>query len=135
MSEFDSPPPPPPPPPPPAAKQPRPSKRGGGGFNEHIAAASGSRTASGESAAQAADAAAAVPLAALEDRSPLGCGLGNQGATCYLNSLLQSLFWTPEFRRFVYQFAAVSTATTAAARLKKTNLSLSQTPGMGPDIR
>ena len=26
------------------------------------------------------------------------CGLRNQGATCYLNSLLQTFFFTPEFR-------------------------------------
>jgi ubiquitin C-terminal hydrolase len=30
-------------------------------------------------------------------------GLANQGATCYLNSLLQSLFMTPEFRNAIYQ--------------------------------
>lgn len=26
------------------------------------------------------------------------CGLDNQGATCYLNSLIQTLNFTPEFR-------------------------------------
>ena len=26
------------------------------------------------------------------------CGLANQGSTCYLNCLLQTLFMTPEFR-------------------------------------
>ena len=29
-------------------------------------------------------------------------GLGNQGATCYLNSAIQTLFMTPEFRRNIY---------------------------------
>lgn len=31
-------------------------------------------------------------------------GLSNQGATCYLNSLLQSLFMTPEFRQGLYSW-------------------------------
>ncbi|EAR90666.1 ubiquitin carboxy-terminal hydrolase (macronuclear) [Tetrahymena thermophila SB210] len=30
-------------------------------------------------------------------------GLKNQGATCYLNSLIQSLFMSPEFRNAIYQ--------------------------------
>jgi ubiquitin C-terminal hydrolase len=29
-------------------------------------------------------------------------GLNNQGATCYMNSLLQALYMTPEFRQFIY---------------------------------
>ena len=32
------------------------------------------------------------------------CGLVNQGATCYLNSLLQTLYMAPEFRRGVYEW-------------------------------
>ena len=30
-------------------------------------------------------------------------GLWNQGATCYLNSLFQTLFMTPQFREFIFQ--------------------------------
>jgi len=32
-------------------------------------------------------------------------GLSNQGATCYLNSLCQSLFMTPEFRQAIYHWS------------------------------
>ncbi|XP_029442746.1 uncharacterized protein LOC115082692 isoform X2 [Rhinatrema bivittatum] len=32
-------------------------------------------------------------------------GFINQGATCYLNALLQSLFWTPEFKKEIHKAA------------------------------
>ncbi|RMD43270.1 hypothetical protein DV735_g1801, partial [Chaetothyriales sp. CBS 134920] len=40
-------------------------------------------------------------------------GLKNQGATCYLNSLLQSLYFTNAFRRAVYQIPTETEATKA----------------------
>lgn len=33
------------------------------------------------------------------------CGISNEGATCYINSLLQSLFYTNEFRDLIYNTA------------------------------
>ena len=39
-----------------------------------------------------------------KDRRRRYIGLQNQGATCYMNSLLQSLYMTPEFRQLIYSF-------------------------------
>ena len=49
---------------------------------------------------------------AAQEAAPLGppvavsgyAGLVNQGATCYINSLLQTLFMTPEFRTAIDQW-------------------------------
>ena len=32
-------------------------------------------------------------------------GLSNQGATCYLNGLLQTLYMTPEFRKAIFSWS------------------------------
>ncbi|CAK0897918.1 unnamed protein product [Prorocentrum cordatum] len=41
----------------------------------------------------------------LEQRGDGGVGIANQGATCYMNSLLQVLFHTPDFRSAIYSFS------------------------------
>lgn len=44
-----------------------------------------------------------VPSSQLQKRPPCGyVGLSNQGATCYLNSLLQTLYMTEEFREALF---------------------------------
>lgn len=46
-------------------------------------------------------------------------GLANQGATCYLNSLLQTLFMTPEFRNAIYEWRPSTSATSIATELQR----------------
>uniref|UniRef100_A0A1I7VHI6 UCH_1 domain-containing protein n=1 Tax=Loa loa TaxID=7209 RepID=A0A1I7VHI6_LOALO len=42
------------------------------------------------------------PLANLDDNNHRYVGLVNQAMTCYLNSLIQTLYMTPEFRNAIY---------------------------------
>ncbi|CAL8273712.1 unnamed protein product [Merluccius merluccius] len=72
---------------------------GGGGGEEEggAAAAAGSRRRA--AAAAAAKGPEEPPPA--RGRSSL-CGIRNQGGTCYLNSLLQTLLFTPEFREKLF---------------------------------
>ena len=52
-------------------------------------------------------------------------GLTNQGATCYLNSLFQTPFMTPEFRNTLYDWQYEdSNKTTIPAELKRLFISL-----------
>ena len=39
-----------------------------------------------------------------EEEKKVFKGLGNQGATCYMNSCLQSLYMTPDFREMIYKW-------------------------------
>uniref|UniRef100_A0A914R6T3 USP domain-containing protein n=1 Tax=Parascaris equorum TaxID=6256 RepID=A0A914R6T3_PAREQ len=43
------------------------------------------------------------PLLYLDDNEHRYVGLRNQAMTCYLNSLVQTLYMTPEFRNAVYK--------------------------------
>nr|CDP92139.1 Bm5601 [Brugia malayi] len=45
---------------------------------------------------------ASRPLANLDDNNHCYVGLVNQAMTCYLNSLIQTLYMTPEFRNAIY---------------------------------
>ena len=51
------------------------------------------------------------------------CGISNQGATCYLNSLLQTLFFTTEFRGIYSLFSSNN-----HDKLKLINIELKDTP-------
>jgi ubiquitin carboxyl-terminal hydrolase 40 len=46
--------------------------------------------------------AANKPFAPSKRNSTQLCGIINQGATCYLNTLIQTLFHTPEFRESLF---------------------------------
>ncbi|KAK6204314.1 ubiquitin carboxyl-terminal hydrolase [Scheffersomyces amazonensis] len=51
-------------------------------------------------------------------------GLNNQGATCYLNSLLQSYFTTKVFRKLVYQIPTMNNSSTSSKQTPTVPLSL-----------
>ncbi|CAM9968613.1 unnamed protein product, partial [Sphacelaria rigidula] len=68
----------------------------GGGGSGTLSAASGVAAAAGTVAAVTA--VKSVP----EPEPRRFVGLSNQGATCYMNSLLQTLYMTPEFRAALY---------------------------------
>lgn len=53
-----------------------------------------------------------------EKKSSTGfAGLSNQGATCYMNSLIQGLYMTPEFRSAVYNWSFIEHLTSRVAKL------------------
>eukprot|EP00727_Mastigamoeba_balamuthi_P006595 m51a1_g2556 putative peptidase c19 family ubiquitinyl hydrolase (1045) ;mRNA; f:324034-328280 len=56
----------------------------------------------------------------LFDERPGGgkwCGMSNQGATCYMNSVMQALFHTPEVRAYVYRYGSDHPITLELQRL------------------
>ena len=59
--------------------------------------------------------AASVGSASAEPNADSFVGLVNQGATCYLSSVLQALYMTPEFRSALYDAGAAEAAAVAAA--------------------
>jgi uncharacterized UBP type Zn finger protein len=85
---------------------------------------------SGESDASASASGANASTYAVRPASPRAgtfVGLQNQGATCYLNSLIVSLYMTPEIRRGLYKLTPedlvvpLSTAEIAVEVAKKPN--------------
>ena len=52
---------------------------------------------------QSKNCAFALDLPPLQRENKHFVGLRNQGATCYLNSLIQTLFMSPEFRKEIFK--------------------------------
>lgn len=58
-------------------------------------------------------------ISSYDKKSATGfAGLSNQGATCYMNSLIQGLFMTPEFRTAVYNWSFTEHLSTRVAKLR-----------------
>eukprot|EP00904_Undaria_pinnatifida_P003906 jgi/Undpi1/13516/HiC_scaffold_8.g03175.m1 len=58
-------------------------------------------------------------------------GLSNQGATCYMNSLLQTLYMTPEFRAALYEWKHESSIPDSATGTPSVHSIHSSTDGAG----
>ena len=62
-------------------------------------------------------------------------GLINQGATCYLSSVVQSLFMTPEFRAAVYGLGAVAETSLISRELQRLFVHLQTSKAHAVDTR